>query len=97
MPRGSEPDFLFAGHLHGFCHVVHRDVRAFCIGTFHGHGGDFSNALGTDQAIMGCVVSLELDPAGHIGAYTFKHYQYREAHPSFTGRIKPADGYVLDW
>jgi len=97
MPRGQEPDFMFAGHLHGFCHVVHRDVRAFCMGTFHGHGGDFSNAIGTEQALQGVVISFELDSGGHIAAYTFKHYQYREAHPSYSGRIKPADGNVIDW
>jgi len=96
FPRGGEPDFMFAGHLHGFAQCVHRDVRAFMAGTFHGHGSDFSNSLGTEQSLSGIVMSFELTSTGHIGRYSAEHCQYRESYPEHHGLVQPAQGQVME-
>ena len=75
---GEKPSIMLAGHWHQFCHVYERGVHAIACPTFHGGGSEFSNMLGTSQAIGGLLLSWESTAGGTLRNFAVEPRLYFE-------------------
>lgn len=75
---GEKPAIMLAGHWHQYCHVYERAVHAIACPTFHGGGSEFSNMLGTSQAIGGLLLSWETTAHGTIRNFAVEPRLYFE-------------------
>lgn len=75
---GEKPAIMLAGHWHQFCHVYERGVHAIACPTFHGGGSEFSNMLGTSQAIGGLLLSWESTAGGTLRNFAVEPRLYFE-------------------
>lgn len=75
---GEKPAIMLAGHWHQYCHVYERGVHAIACPTFHGGGSEFSNMLGTSQAIGGLLLSWETTAHGTVRNFAVEPRLYFE-------------------